>query len=278
MNGEPTETAGMGPVNWTAVSVARVRAAESARPDRLIEDPWAAALAADVGQPPSSPVSDPAAESLRGALRHHVVIRTRFYDEVLLDACTDGLRQVVLLGAGLDTRAYRLPWPTGVRAFEVDVAAVLARKDETMLRLGVMPRCVRKAVPTDLRGDWAAALSAAGFQSTVPTAWLLEGLLIYLDADEATRLLGELDLLSAPGSRLATEAGTSANTTAGSGPQARTTGVRSLWRGGAGPGLVPWLEEHDWSCQVSRLDAVAASFGRPHDRPTSSGFITAARH
>jgi methyltransferase (TIGR00027 family) len=51
----------------------------------------------------------------------HAVIRTQFFDDYLLDATAHGIRQVVLLAAGLDTRAYRLSWPRGAHVYELDL-------------------------------------------------------------------------------------------------------------------------------------------------------------
>ncbi|HEY2427576.1 MAG TPA: SAM-dependent methyltransferase, partial [Acidimicrobiales bacterium] len=103
-------------VGRTAIGVAALRAAESERSDRLFADPYAARFVA-------------AAEWVPGAtspaLAVWVAIRTRFLDELVLDATSGKCRQVVLLGAGLDTRAFRLDWPAGVRVFEVDVPDVL---------------------------------------------------------------------------------------------------------------------------------------------------------
>src|SRR3712207_8045357 len=61
----------------------------------------------------------------------YVVVRTRFFDDFLLYACWGaGVRQVVLLAAGMDTRAFRLNWPSGTRLYELDRPVVLAAKEE----------------------------------------------------------------------------------------------------------------------------------------------------
>lgn len=95
-----------GTARWTAA----VRARESQREDRLLDDPWAVALAGEEGlawlaqRPPDSVVS--------------IVLRTRFFDDFLRRvAVEEGIRQVVLMAAGLDTRAFRLVWPEGTRLF-----------------------------------------------------------------------------------------------------------------------------------------------------------------
>jgi methyltransferase (TIGR00027 family) len=176
---------------WTAA----VRAAETSRADRLFEDPWAAALAGPdgaawlAGRPPGSTLP--------------IAIRTRFFDDWLrLVAIDGGIRQVVLLAAGLDTRAYRLPWAAGTTVFELDLPAVLAGKEGVLEAAGATPACDRRAVGADLAGDWAAALLPAGLDPARPTAWLVEGVLFYLPREAIDRILDDVTRLSAPGSRL----------------------------------------------------------------------------
>jgi methyltransferase (TIGR00027 family) len=265
-------------VNWTGVRVARVRAAETARQDRLFDDPLAAQLAAAFGEPPDAAApGDNGSSPVRRMLRDQVIIRTRFYDDYLIEATRAGCTQVGLLGAGLDTRAYRLPWPHRTRLFELDVGAVLTRKDE-ILSQATMPRCERITVPIDLRADWPAALRASGFRPAEQTAWLAEGLLIYLDADEADGLLTSVDLLSVAGSRLATETARGAMPQADGGVPLRPSDVRRLWRGGLGEDLGGWLQKRGWSSQVDPVDDVAAGYGRALEQPVPSGFVTAVKN
>ncbi|MEV4259539.1 SAM-dependent methyltransferase, partial [Spirillospora sp. NPDC049652] len=135
-------------VGRTALGVARMRAAEHRRPDRLFTDPFAAAFAA--AGPPAPPGRD---GPMRDLLILQVIVRTRFYDDYLRAAADAGIRQVVLLAAGLDTRAFRLDWPAGTRLFEVDLPDVLAFKAATLA--DAEPRCERAAVAADLREEWA---------------------------------------------------------------------------------------------------------------------------
>ena len=192
-------------VGLTALLVAQARAAERDRPDRLFDDPLAERFVERAG--PSFLAS--AAElapvlRLRGNGRYFA-IRTRFFDDCLLDAVKSGCRQVVLLGAGLDTRAFRLPLPSDARLFELDLPDVLAWKAEVLAVASAAPACRRVPVPVDLRGDWPGALAAAGFQTAEPTAWLAEGILVYLTEAERDQLVDSLGALSAPGSRLVLE-------------------------------------------------------------------------
>jgi methyltransferase (TIGR00027 family) len=133
------------------------------------------------------------------------VVRTRFYDEYFLAAAAAGIRQVVILAAGLDSRAYRLSWPAGTVLYEVDQPSVLEFKTRALAEFGAAPVADRRPVGADLREDWPTSLRANGFDSSRPTAWTAEGLLGYLPADAQDRLLDTVTELSAPGSRLATE-------------------------------------------------------------------------
>ena len=131
--------------------------------------------------------------------------RTRFYDQFFLDATRSGIGQAVILASGLDSRAYRLPWPAGTRVYEVDMPEVIEFKTATLGELGAEPTAERRTVAVDLRDDWASALRAAGFDTGAPSAWSAEGLLVYLPEDAQDALFDNITALSAPGSRLAFE-------------------------------------------------------------------------
>lgn len=257
----------------TALGVARIRAAESARTDRLFDDPYAAAFVAAAPPPPiaaarADDAEVPAAhrEAFYRGLFRHVVLRTRFFDDYLTAAVTThALRQVVVLAAGLDTRAYRLPWPDGVRLYEVDLPEVLAFKQRVLDERGARPRCARTAVAADLRTDWPAALRAAGFVPDEPTAWLVEGLLVYLSAGEAAQLLTTLGGQSAPGSRLAFPGSGDFRRSpmmAGGRALPSMREISALWKGGLDEPAADWLGRHGWQPRTYARETVAASYGR----------------
>ena len=160
-------------------------------------DPFAAAFVAARAewQPPSE-----VADARTQAIVRHIVIRTRFFDDMLLDAARN-CQQVVLLGAGLDARAFRLSWPEGTRLFELDQSALLSWKQDRLDAARVVPACERTTVATDLRADWPSDLAGAGHDPDEPTAWLAEGLLVYLAEDVVERLIVGVSRRSAPGSR-----------------------------------------------------------------------------
>ena len=134
-----------------------------------------------------------------------MAVRTRHFDRLFTDAAAAGVRQAVILAAGLDARAYRLAWPDGTTVYELDQPDVIAFKTQTLTELGAQPKATRRTVAIDLRDDWPQALRDNGFDPTQPTAWIAEGLLIYLPSDAQDLLFDRIDELSAPGSRVATE-------------------------------------------------------------------------
>jgi methyltransferase (TIGR00027 family) len=198
-------------VGATATSVAATRALASRGPDPLIDDPYAAALVEAVGLPHFIKVANgelgDEADPLFGAqqMREHIAVRTRFFDDFFTAAGKRGIRQAVILAAGLDTRAYRLPWADGSVVFEIDQPAVIDFKTRVLAEAGATPAADRATVGIDLRDDWPKALREAGFDPSQPTAWIAEGLLIYLPPDAQDRLLDNITSLSAQGSTLATE-------------------------------------------------------------------------
>jgi methyltransferase (TIGR00027 family) len=256
-------------VGGTAIGVAAARAVESARPDRLFDDPLAGAFVAAADWRPWV-LSDERQRALVATLATWVVVRTRFIDDVLLDSAADGCRQMVLLGAGLDTRAFRLDWPDGTRLFELDTAAVLDFKDRVLSEQGAEPRCERIVVRADLRENWPAALRAAGFSDAEPVAWVIEGLLAYLAAEEADGVLDATVALSAPGSRLALSHGSQATIDrwrqAGTSvPGSASAALTAMWQAGLRGDPEAWLAQRGWRATAYDSRDRAAAYGRGGD-------------
>jgi len=256
----------------TAIGVARVRAAETLRPDRLFADPLAAEFVAASGWPAAAADLDQDEARLprpRRAMLRSIVVRTRFLDDFLQDAGAAGLRQVVLLGAGLDARAFRLDWPADTRLFELDMTEMLDFKESVLTDVGARPACARIAVAIDLQDDFPAALAAAGFDPARPTAWVAEGLLMYLSAERNEELLGRVGALSAPGSRLALtvlsqhrldrmrESASAAE------PNSAQATLVGMWQSGTPADPASWLAGHGWQAEVFDSVERAAAFGRP---------------
>jgi methyltransferase (TIGR00027 family) len=196
----------------TMVAAARAMAGRADRP--LINDQFAEPLVRAVGVDvltrlasgdltPSERGGDAGAGLDRMA--DNMAVRTVFFDDFFMDATSRGITQVVILASGLDSRAYRLAWPTGTTVYEVDQPEVIEFKSRTLAALGAVPTAFRRTVAVDLRADWPAALEQAGFDPAKATAWSAEGLLGYLPPDAQDKLLDTVTELSAPGSRLATE-------------------------------------------------------------------------
>ncbi|KAA1245382.1 class I SAM-dependent methyltransferase, partial [Mycobacterium simiae] len=201
-------------VGVTATMVAAARAMATKDSRRLISDPFAEPLVRAVGVDFFIKMMDgeldfagiPDMSSARAqALVDGMAVRTKYFDDYFSNATTGGVRQAVILASGLDARAYRLPWPAETVVYELDQPEVIEFKTTTLAQLGAEPTASRRAIPIDLRGDWPAALTAAGLDPTAPTAWLAEGLLIYLPPQAQDLLFDNITALSVPGSTVATE-------------------------------------------------------------------------
>ena len=116
-------------------------------------------------------------------------VQTRFFDDFFSSAGEAGIRQAVIVAAGLDSRAYRLEWPDGTTVFEVDLPKVLEFKARVLGERGATPKARRIEVAADLRTDWPTPLKAAGFDPHGASAWSVEGILPYLTDDAQRRAL-----------------------------------------------------------------------------------------
>jgi len=197
-------------VGATATMVAAQRALSNR--EGLIDDPFAEPLVRAVGLDFFTRALDGEIEledvdpefNMRRAAEG-MAVRTRWFDTLFTDALAAGVRQAVILAAGLDARAYRLPWPDGTTVYELDQPEVIEFKSKTLADLGAQPAADRHAIAIDLRNDWPKALLESGFDPAQPTAWIAEGLLIYLPPESQDLLFDRINELSAPGSRVATE-------------------------------------------------------------------------
>ncbi|MFI9291650.1 class I SAM-dependent methyltransferase [Streptomyces gardneri] len=200
-----------GGVGLTALLVAAARAIETHRHDSLAQDDYAehfvrAAPASADWPVRIEQVPDGDDNPLWGRFARYFGLRTRVLDDFLLRSVGTYVRQVVLLGAGLDTRAFRLDLPSDLVVYEIDRAGVLAFKQRVLTDLSAAPKVKRVAVPVDLRADWVTALTTAGFDPEVPSVWLAEGLLFYLPSAAETYLIDTVDRLTTGDSALAFEA------------------------------------------------------------------------
>src|ERR1700758_2716321 len=201
-------------VGATATFVATGRAMATKDPRGLINDPFADPLVRAVGldfftkmmdgELDLDAIENASPERIQ-AMIDGMAVRTKNFDDYFVDATGAGVRQAVILASGLDARAYRLPWPPGTVVYEIDQPQVIEFKTTTLAGIGAEPTATRRTIAVDLRADWPATLRAAGLDTTAPTAWLAEGLLIYLPPEAQDRLFDNITALSVPGSTIATE-------------------------------------------------------------------------
>ncbi len=249
----------MEPVSNTALWTAAARARESARADRIFDDPYAAVLAgAEITQ---QAVDRPDA----GAPFAAIAVRTRFFDDAILRLMAErDVRQIVVLAAGMDTRAFRLPLPADLRFFEIDRPEVLAHKADRLAGVAEPPAFFRSTVESDLRGPWPQQLAAAGFDADQPTGWLAEGLLCYLTVDRVHELLTAVTELSADGSFLLVDlVGQSfLNSAYFAGFLKSLRAEGAGWQFGTDDptGL---LAAHGWDAEVTEYGEPGADFDRP---------------
>jgi methyltransferase (TIGR00027 family) len=200
-------------VGATALGVAAARAVETRSDNPLVQDPFAAMFIDAAGEgtwsrfPQELPAdADPELVEQMQLMRNYMACRTKFIDDFFLGATDAGIRQAVILAAGLDARVWRLPWPEGTVVYEIDQPKVLEFKHSTLDAHQAHPRATYIPVPVDLRHDWPKALQESGFNPELPTIWSAEGLLPFLPAKAQDLLFERVQTLSATRSGFIVEA------------------------------------------------------------------------
>jgi methyltransferase (TIGR00027 family) len=277
-------------VGATALGVAAARAAETESENPLINDPFARVFVNAAGDGMWSIYADPALlakavdlePDIRARMRlmiDFMATRTAFFDEFFLGAADSGVRQVVILAAGLDARAWRLPWPDGTVVYELDQPKVLEFKTNTLREHGAHPTARLVNVPIDLRQDWPKALQEAGFDASAPVAWSAEGLVRYLPAPAQDLLFERMHALSAPGSWLASNVPGAGFTdpdlvrrqredmqrmraAAAKLVDAEITDYDDLWYPEERTVVADWLNEHGWDASATTFADLLARYGR----------------
>jgi methyltransferase (TIGR00027 family) len=252
----------MDPLGQTSQWMAAVRACESERPDRLFEDSLAEALAGPEG---FGWMSRMEFAQLWGGPGLYIVIRTRFFDDFLIySSWSAEVRQIVLLAAGMDARAFRLEWPPSTRLYELDRPEVLAAKETIVARSGLQAGCERHAIGADLRRrSWRQALLDAGYEPQKPAAWLMEGLLFYMAEATIHTLLEDITAFSAPHSWLGADL---MNRELLVSPVMWPLLATFAWRGVSGqfgtndPEAL--LAKHGWKAEVIQVGEHEANYGR----------------
>ncbi|MCV7195549.1 class I SAM-dependent methyltransferase [Mycobacterium angelicum] len=280
-------------VGSTALFVAAARALEAQKPDPLAVDPYADVFCRAVGGSWADVVDGKAPDHAlkTGDFGKFFVTfqgaRTRYFDAYFRRAADAGARQVVILAAGLDSRAYRLPWPDGTTVFELDRPQVLDFKRQVLEQHGVKPRAERREIAVDLREDWPQALQDSGFDPNSASAWIAEGLLIYLPAATQEQLFVGIDRLASPGSHAAVEDGAPlpdhefqaaveeerAATAAGDGRQF----FQLVYNEQCAP-ATEWFTERGWTALGTPLNDYLRELDRPVPGPDSEAASMFARN
>jgi len=298
-------------VGATALGVAAARAAETESETPLISDPFARVFLEAAGDgmwnwfaAPNLPAeiveAEPDLQPRMQRMVDYMAARTAFFDQFFLDAARAGVHQVVILAAGLDSRAWRLPWPDGTTVYELDQPRVLEFKSSTLRENGAQPTCNLVHVPVDLRHDWPAALQEAGFDSSAPSVWSAEGLLPFLPAAAQELLFERVQALGAAGSRIAVEAPGPdfldpdarakqretmqrvRDLMAKLEPQRDMPDVQDLWYFEEREDVGDWLRRHGWAVTVTPADELMARYDRrppqhAEDDAPRTLFVAAAR-
>ncbi len=279
-------------VGATALGVAAARAADTESSDPLISDPFARVFLDRVGHgvwdwygapelPAAVVEAEPDMPLRMQALVSYFATRTKFFDTAFIDAANAGVRQAVILAAGLDARSWRLPWPDGTTVYELDQDRVLDFKRQTLHEHGAEPKANRVEVKVDLRQDWPTALQQAGFDPSQPSVWSIEGLLMYLPAAAQDLLFERIQELAAPGSRIAVEGlgpefavpelrdvrrermDRVRELMAEAGSQLEVPKTDELWYFEEREDIGEWLRRHGWEATATPSDELMASYGRP---------------
>lgn len=267
-------------VGATALSVARARAVETDAERPLYTDPYAhffveTAMAAGWRSPFLD--EDPVRAQ---AMAAYIASRTKFFDDFFTTAGANGVDQAVILAAGLDTRAWRLPWIDRSTVYEIDQPKVLEFKERVLAEHRARPAARYAAVAVDLRHDWPTALRQAGFNPSTPTAWSAEGLLPYLPAAAQDALFEQIDALSARGSHLSVEAFgevfysaeqlarrqermAQARRAAAEAGGPELPDVTRLWYMEARTDVAQWLTERGWEVNTIAAVDLMAHYQRP---------------
>lgn len=248
-------------ITTTARWAAAQRARESQRPDSLFRDGLAAPLAGTEGA--TSLELSEKVNPRHEETATYIAIRVKFLDDFAMQHASEGIRQIVLPAAGMDARAFRLPWPEGTSLYELDHRDLMEVKEQILGQENAQPLCRRIALGIDLTQDWKEGLKRAGFCKAEPSIWILEGLLYYLPEDAVHQVLKQISELACPGSGVGADL-VSQSTLTSPWLQAALKQMEKNgfpWKFGSDDpeDLFGW---YGWTAEVRQLGEEGANFGR----------------
>lgn len=270
----------------TALFVAAVRARETKRKDSLFKDDLAVTLAGPEGLARLATAERNPASNYHRDSFPYLEVRTRYFDDWIQGAVKGaGATQVVLLGAGMDSRAFRLKWPNGLTLWEVDTKELFSLKESRLRSVKAEPKCERALVETDLSSPrWTRRLVQAGLREDSPTVWLAEGLFQYLTEASVNQILGSARSVSGEGSAFGAEVISREYITRASNRSAmeRRKETGTPWVFGAdnpdelflGQG---WEVDETVGALEAAVDMGRWAHGRTQEGPPGSSFVSATR-
>ncbi|GBF78989.1 SAM-dependent methyltransferase [Aphanothece sacrum] len=240
-------------VSLTSLFMAAGRAIENEREDRLFEDPFARQLAGEETFELLKRDKDIVTNTKKNS--HYIPVRTRFFDDFIINSVSQ-CHQIVILGAGMDTRAFRLNLPENSHIYEIDQAEVLEHKNAILK--DISPKSHRHTIKADLRFPWIHLLLESGYCQDQPSIWLLEGLLYYLTEMEVYQLLKNISDVSAINSYLGADLVNKKSLEGDS-------KVMKTWRSGFDEPEV-LFNDYGWTVSVVEPGDEKAHFGRYIDK------------
>ena len=192
----------------TAEGIATLRFHESQKPEgeRICYDPCAVHFISQeilewiACNPDKAKARWEQRERILPGIDNSVIARVRYFDDFVKRSIEEGLEQLVILGAGYDSRAYRIEGLTKIKVFEVDHPAMQALKIEKIKKIfGYLPDHVTY-IPADLgREDFGQKLLEMGYSQSKKTLFLMEGLLYYLPPEIVNKILSFISKNSGKG-------------------------------------------------------------------------------
>jgi len=186
-------------VGVTALWVAALRTIASSTPNPIIKDEFSKSLAGKEGFEILHKLDG---TNYDQNPRVSSIAKRTFVLDLFINEAIQNIKQIVNLGSGLDTKPYRLNFPSDVVFYEIDVAAVTNYKKRILNKINATPNCKLITIAMDLtkKDEWVSQLLQSGFDKNKPSLFITEGLLYYLYDNDVANILKSISTLSAIGS------------------------------------------------------------------------------